>query len=50
MELSNVSRTAVYTLLIHEIMAKKKITIDQEAINCATKMMQIAALLLFKGR
>jgi O-methyltransferase involved in polyketide biosynthesis len=42
MNLSNVSRTAIFTLIIHDIMAKKKIINDSLAVICLENMIQLA--------
>lgn len=43
MNLSNVSRTAIFTLIMRDIMVKKKIISDPKAEFCLEKIIQLAA-------
>ena len=44
MLLSNVSRTAIYTLVIHDLISKKNITNDPQSINCLNNLYNISSL------
>jgi hypothetical protein len=43
MLLSNVSRTAIYTLIIHDLIAKKNITNDPQSTNCLKNLYGISS-------
>jgi O-methyltransferase involved in polyketide biosynthesis len=44
MLLSNVSRTAIYTLVIHDLISKKNITNDPQSIYCLNNLYNISSL------
>lgn len=43
MNLSNVSRTAIFTLIVRDIMVKKKILKDPMAVHCLERIIQMAS-------